>query len=252
MRNKHYLIAIVFLTSIFLKSPVVMADSSGEEILKKSDAVMNAAQDMTCNMDMKLIDKEGNEKVREARIMQKGTDKRIFKFLTPADVKGVGILTLPDDTIYLYMPAFNKIRRIASHVKNDTFMGTDFTYDDMNTINYSKEYDVKDVLDEKDNWVLVLVPKKEKAEEKDYSQLKMWIRKSDYFQLKIEYYDKSGNLRKVMNKNKIEIVGKYITSKEMEMRNLKKEHRTVMIMKDIKFDNGFTDKQFTERELKKD
>lgn len=251
MRAKYYLFTILLIVSIFLRPSGTSAELSGEQILEKSDAVVNASQDMVYAMEMKLIDKEGNEKIREAKMMQKGTDKRMFKFLTPADVKGVGVLTLEDDIIYLYMPAFHKIRRIASHVKNDTFMGTDFTYDDMSTMDYHADYDVKDILDEKDEWVLILVPKKEKAEEKDYSQLKMWVRKIDYYQMKIEYYDRSGKLRKVMDKKNIEKIGKYIVAKEMKMKDLKKDHSTIMSMKDIKFDNGLTDKDFSKRKLKR-
>ncbi|NIM57731.1 MAG: outer membrane lipoprotein-sorting protein, partial [Candidatus Aminicenantes bacterium] len=83
---------------------------------------------------MVLIDKNGKEKDRDAVMLQKGSEKRMIKFLSPADQKGIAFLDLPNDMMYLYLPAFKKVRRIAAHIKNQKFAGTDMTYDDLGTI----------------------------------------------------------------------------------------------------------------------
>ena len=219
------------------------------EILKKSDSVVNAPKDQSLNMKLILIDKDGNERERTANMLQKGSEKRMIKFLSPAEQKGIAFLDLPDDIMYLYLPAFKKIRRIASHVKNEKFAGTDFTYDDMGTINFSEEYEPKLIETTDENYILELTPKE--GIKKDYSKLRVWIRKDNFYQEKIEYYDKGGKLWKILERRKIEKVDNYWTSKESEMNDLKDEHRTKMILTEVKFDTGLEDRLFTQRYLKR-
>ncbi len=220
-----------------------------QSIVAKADAVVNAPKTQKAVMKMLLTDKNGNEKNREAAFLQKGTEKRIMRFTAPADQKGIAFLSLPDDIQYLYMPAFHKVRRIASHVKNTKFAGTDFTYDDLSSFEYAKDYDAKLVDQNDKNWILKLTPKS--GVKKDYGKLKMWVRKDNYYPEKIEYYDKGGNLWKTMERRQIEKVGKYWVSKEMEIKDVKENHSTKMQLKDLRFDIKISDKTFTKRYLKR-
>jgi hypothetical protein len=61
-----------------------------------------------------------------------------FALPSPASEAGIAFLSLPDDLMYLYMPAFGRERRIASHVKNQSFAGTDFSYEDMEAREYAQ------------------------------------------------------------------------------------------------------------------
>jgi len=220
-----------------------------QSILTKADAVINAPKDMHQFSRMILIDKDGDEKVRKSEMYQKGDDMRLVRFLSPADQKGIGFLSLPDDVMYLYLPAFHKIRRIASHVKNENFAGTDFSYDDMSSFKYAEEYNAKLLENKDDVYVLELTPKP--GVEKDYSKLIIEVRKDNFYPVKIAHYDKAGNLWKVMERKKIEKIGNYWVSMEMEMKDLKKNHSTKMITDKIEFDTGLSDKVFSKRNLKK-
>ena len=84
---------------------------SALDILNKVDDVTNGARDQKYTMKIILIDKNGNEKSRELLMLQKGRDKRLARFLTPADQRGIAFLSLPGDVQYLYLPAFGKVRR---------------------------------------------------------------------------------------------------------------------------------------------
>ena len=220
-----------------------------QSIISKSDSVINAPKDMHQFARMILIDKNGNEKIRKSEMYQKGDDMRLVRFLSPADQKGIGFLSLPNDVMYLYLPAFHKIRRIASHVKNENFAGTDFSYDDISSFKYSEEYSAKLLANKNNVYVLELTPKP--GVEKDYSKLIVEIRKDNFYPVKIEHYDKAGNLWKVMERKKIEKIGKYWASMEMEVKDLKKNHSTKMITDKIEFDTGLSKKVFTKRNLKK-
>jgi len=220
-----------------------------QSILAKADAVINAPKDQHQFSRMILIDKDGDEKVRKSEMYQKGDEERLVRFLSPADQKGIGFLSLPDDVMYLYLPAFHKIRRIASHVKNENFAGTDFSYDDMSSFKYAEEYNAKLLETKDDVYVLELTPKPDI--EKDYSKLIIEVRKNNFYPAKIDHYDKGGNLWKVLQRRKIEKKGEYWISMEMEMKDLKKNHSTKMIIDKIELDNGLSDKVFSKRNLKK-
>lgn len=238
--------------STILMISIVVSNSfalTALEVMRKADQVESAAKDQTYTMKMVLIDKDGNKKERVAEMIQKGNEKRILKFQSPGDVKGVGILTLPNDVIYFYMPAFNKIRRIASHVKNQSFMGTDFSYDDFSSISHEEDYNAVKV-EEKDNYfILTLEPKKDS--DKEYSKLVVTINKSNYYKEKTEYFDKNGELIKVMKRENVKKVGEYWVAYKFSMKDIKKDHSTEMQLENIEFDKGLGDEIFSQRYLKR-
>lgn len=220
---------------------------TASQILEKVDDVINAPKDQDLRIKLILIDKNGKEKMREMSMLQKGSDKRIVKFLSPADQKGIAFLSLPNDIMYLYLPAFKKVRRIASHVKNTKFAGTDFTYEDMEAIRYSEKYVPELLKKEENHFILQLIPRE--GVKTDYSKLIMWVRTDNFYPTKIEHYDKGDKLRKIMISEKIKKVNGYWISKESEMEDLKAEHKTKMIIVDVKFDSGLSDDKFTKRYL---
>ncbi len=223
--------------------------TTGHEILQKVDIVTNAPGDQTMNMNLVLISKDGTTREREIVMYQKGSDRRMGKFLSPADQKGIAFLSLPDGIMYIYLPAFKKTRRIASHIKNTKFAGTDFTYEDMEAGQYADKY-TSEILEHGDGYyVLKLIPKTENQSE--YSMLKLWVEDEQFLPTKIEYYDKGNSLYKVMTRDKIEKIEGYWIAKETEMSDLKTGQKTRMILQQIQFDQNLPDNLFTERYLKR-
>lgn len=214
-------------------------------ILKKMDEVLYAPMDMTGTNTIILIDRNGKQEVREANVKQKGTDKRIMRFTSPASQAGIVVLALPDDVMYMYLPAFGKERRISASVKNQNFAGTDFSYDDMEPKPYMDKYTPK-LIDTKGNvYVLELIPKGRS----DYSKIIVNIHQTNYYPEHMEYYDK-GNTKIKEATYTFRKVGDYWNAAEIEMKNLKKNHITKMQTSDVKYDTGLSDDEFTVRKLK--
>ncbi|MBS4061514.1 MAG: outer membrane lipoprotein-sorting protein [Bacteroidetes bacterium] len=214
-------------------------------ILKKMDDVMYSSKDMTGKNKIILIDKNGKQEIREATMQQKGTDKRMFRFTSPASQAGIAVLSLPNDLMYLYLPAFGKERRIATSAKNQNFAGTDFSYDEMESVLYSVKYTPKFLKTEANASVLELKPKAGS----DYSKVIVYVNNVNYYPEMMEYYDKAGNKVKEA-KYTFKKIGNYWNAAEIEMTDLKKNHKTKMQMSDVKYDTGLTDDDFTVRKLK--
>ena len=222
---------------------------NGNEILKNVDETMSAPRDQDVEATLVLVDKDGNRKERTLRMYQKGADTRMARFLTPADQKGISVLSLPDGSIYLYLPAFKKVKRIASSVKNTTFAGTDFTYEDMEARRYADSYTAELVRTEAEHWVVQLTLKPDASS--GSARLLMWVRRDNWVPTTIEYYDAKGALARRMTSERIEQIGRYWVAREREMNDVAKNHRTRMIIGKAIYDSGLSDEIFTTRYLER-
>lgn len=214
-------------------------------ILQNVDEVVYGSKDIIGVQKIILTNKNGKEEIREATFKQKGTDMRIMRFTAPASQAGIAVLALPNDVMYMYLPAFGKERRISSSVKNQTFAGTDFSYEDMEPMPYMEKYTPSFLKSDDEVFVLELTPKGRS----DYSKVIAHIDKEHYYLVSLEYYDRGNTKVKVANYVFVK-VGKYWNSREIEMINLKKNHKTKMLMTEVSYDNGLSDDEFTVRKLK--
>jgi outer membrane lipoprotein-sorting protein len=214
-------------------------------ILKNMDDVMYSPKDLTGVNKIILIDKNGKQESREATVQQKGNDMRMLRFTAPASQAGIAVLSLPNDVMYLYLPAFGKERRISTSVKSQNFAGTDFSYDDMEAKPYTNKYTPKLLKTDATGFVLELTPKGQS----DYSKLVVTINKANFYPEAMDYYDKGNNKVKEA-KYIFKKVGNYWNAEEIEMTDLKKNHKTKMQMSDVKYDTGLSNDEFTVRKLK--
>jgi len=226
---------------------------TADEIVDKVDATMREAKDSVGTSKMILIEKDGSERVRQIKAYfkknPKGDDFTLTRFLSPADVKGVSFLSLSEEEMYLYMPAFGKIRRIASHVKHESFMGTDFSYEDIGQTEYRDKYDSKLLEETAVEYVLEANPKA--GAEVGYSKIKLWVSKENWIPSKVEFYHKKkGTLFKVLANSQVENIQGHWTPKKMVMENVEDKHKTVMEITDIKYDTGLSSDIFSQRNLK--
>ncbi len=219
------------------------------EILRRMDAVMSAWKDQQMTATLILVDRGGERRERTLQIFQKGPDRRLARFLAPADQKGIGVLTLPDGSIYLYLPAYRKVRRIAGHVRNSSFAGTDFSYADMEARQYSRHYDAVLLGSEEDRWRLELTPRP--SADSAYSRLRVEVSKDNCFPQLIEYFDARGTAAKRLTSRAIERLGGYWIAREMEMEDLRSGHRTLLVVREARFDTGLDDGFFSQRTLER-
>ncbi len=248
MGKRSIFIALVCSLLLFLTVLTAAQELSARDILNNVDALISAPQDQTLQIRMVLINKDGKEvESRELTMMQKGSDLRMGKFLSPASQRGIGFLSLPNDIFYVYLPAFKKTQRIATRQKGGKFAGTDFSYQDLGAQNYSEGWDSQLLSSAGDCYNLQLTA----TEDNDtgYKKLILWVDKETFYPLNVEFYDQKGNLTKTMTGSKLETISGYVIAREMAMTDVLKNTTTKMFIEKAEFDTGLTDDIFTERYL---
>lgn len=229
---------------ILMFSLNIISAQTGPEILKKLDQVMFSAKDLTAGNKIIITAKTGKQEVRESIVLQKGNDMRLFRFTSPASQAGIAMLSLPNDVMYIYMPAFGKERRISSSVKSQKFAGTDFSYDDLQAQPYSEKYTSKLINTTSNAYILELIPKVKG----DYSKMEATIHKTEYYPISTVVYDKNGDKIKE-TKYTFKKVGAFWCPIEIEMKDLKKGSTTKIQMTNPQYDKGLSDSEFTIRKL---
>jgi outer membrane lipoprotein-sorting protein len=231
--------------------------------MEKSEA-QNKGKDEYNYTSMRLINKRGQERNRKIEYFNKtdenDNDKVLMRFIEPADVKGVGLLTIEhsdrDDDQWLYLPALRKVRRISSSDQGDNFMGTDYTYEDIRSEKLDEhEYNLmgSETIDGHDCYLIVALPSTEKQkQESGYSRREIWMRKDILLMRQIKYYDKKGELLKIeVRKDMVEAAPNLYRPNFMEMNNVKTGHTTQITFDKREINKGIPERIFTERELKR-
>lgn len=215
-------------------------------VLEKMDKIFYSPLDKLGKVTIILTDKTGKEKIREAQMMQKGRDKKLYRYTKPESQLGVATLSLPNGVMWLYMPAFEKPKKISNLAKKQSFTGTDFSYEDMATTLYSDRFTPDSIVTEQDLYVLRLIPKDDNSA---YSKVIVRINKVYGYPATMEFYNAKG--KKIKESTyRYEKIGEYWNAAEVVMRDLEKNHSTKILLSDIKFDQGLSDDIFTVEKLK--
>jgi outer membrane lipoprotein-sorting protein len=222
------------------------AAQDAKAILEKMDYITNAPKDKEGNVKIILIDKTGKEKIREAQMFQKGPHNKLYRYTKPESQAGIATLTLPDNVMWLYLPALGKPKRISMLTKDTSFNNTDFSYEDMATTPYAERFTPELIESSGDYYMLNLIPKSGKS---NYSKIIVKINKENGYAETMDIYDLKGKKFKE-SVYKYEKVGKYWNATEVVMKDLDKNHSTRILVTDVKFDQGLSDDLFTVENLK--
>ena len=224
-----------------------------------ADKVMRGYKDASSSMKMTLINSSGDTSIRtmKMQILEKPDgDKSLMTFLTPRDVKGTKFLSYEhinkDDDQWLYLPALKRVKRIASRNKSGSFMGSEFSYEDLASFNmkkYNYSGDAKiEKLDGKDVYIALRTPKSKNS---GYSKQVTYIDTKSFLVQKVEYYDTKKRLLKVSTfDDYIKIDGVWRVGK-ISMKNVQNDKGTILVWSDQKIKTGLKDKDFHKRVLKR-
>ncbi|MCO4793346.1 MAG: outer membrane lipoprotein-sorting protein [Bacteriovoracaceae bacterium] len=257
--------SFVFLLTFIVNFQAIAKDSPEQKGLKIAKITRKANEGFKgeeSSMEMVLIDAYKAKTVRQmkSKVREDGSDgdRSLMVFLNPKDVKGTKMLTHShkndDDDQWLFLPSLRRVKRISSRNKSSSFMGSEFSYEDLGSQEIEK-YNYKWLKDSKTKkgealWVLQRIPKKKSG----YSKMVMYVSKKKNNPVKIDYYDRKGELLKsaVFSKYKVYKVGKkklYRASK-IHMKNVQTKKQSIFTWKSRKLGIKHKSRDFDKRSLK--
>lgn len=236
-------------------------DLTGREIMGMMRQTPDA-EDMSSDVTMTLLNARGQERVREIRMMIKDSDgisRTIMFFTAPADVRGTGFLTVEqaggESDMWLYLPALRRIRRIVSSSRNESFMGSDLTYADLeprDLENYEYLRLADDRINGQDCYVVESTPVSDEIErETGYSRTVDWVSMDKLVPLRTDFYDTRGNHTKQMVAEETTLVGGHWVLSRIVVTDLKDGGSTIMETANIEIDTGIDDDVFTQQQLRR-
>lgn len=253
---KQFFVTVAF---ILLLAPLAHAEMTGKQIMEGQKKRHEVSSEYTKSV-MLLIDKKGNKIKRELEQYHKkldgNEDKYLLVYLSPASIRGTALLTWDHETTpsdqWLFLPAQKKVQRIAQASKKSYFMGSDFTYEDMepeDIDNFSYSIVGSEDVSGKRCWVLEALPATPaKQKESGYSSRKIWVAQDTFISMKIEFFGKRGALiKRQIGRDFVNIKGTVWRPKKTLMDNIKRKHKTLMGVQTRTIDESLDDSLFTER-----
>jgi hypothetical protein len=180
-----------------------------------------------------------------------GNNRSVIIFQSPASVAGTRFLTIENsgkaDDRWIFLPGAGKVRRIAASEGSGSFVGTDFSYDDVSSQDRNADLDNHRLLREEklrgaDCYVIESTPKDSGYQ---YSKMIHYIDKANFVNYKIELYDRRGNQVKLLEILDLKDVQGQLTPMSTKMTTLAAGTSTTINVDIIKYEENIPEGVFT-------
>ncbi|MBN2714267.1 MAG: outer membrane lipoprotein-sorting protein [Deltaproteobacteria bacterium] len=191
MRKKAVLIGCIL--AVALPATLVMATENkitADDVLAMVDENLLKVEDSTYLVDLSVVRSKKVVKTMQFKVILKGLFKKHITFLAPGDLAGTAIVTTDDKVTYVYMPAYGKVRRVASHVNNQGFMGTDISGEELGSAALSEGWKASIIKDDDTDWTLKLVP--DGSNNSTFSKMIVTVSKAYRGVVQIDSYNAEG------------------------------------------------------------
>lgn len=259
MKTARSIIWILILVFIL---PFEAQAITADEIVKRANlASYYAGDDGMAKVKMVLISRDGRKRYRELTILRKdireGGEQRFYVYFhRPSDVRRMVFMVWKhmdrDDDRWLYIPAIDLVKRIATRDKRSSFAGSDFTYEDVSGRHPDADTHTligEEKIDGKEVYVIKSVPKEPRLVE--FSHYITWIDKETFIPLKAEYYNRKGKLQRVITAEEIREIQGFPTVVKARAENIETGHTTEVEFQKIHYNVGIEEEVFEERFLRR-
>ncbi|MYD97828.1 MAG: outer membrane lipoprotein-sorting protein [Gammaproteobacteria bacterium] len=235
-------------------------EDKGLRLAQEASARNDGFGDFTAAMTMVLRDRHGRESIRQMRFkvleVPEDGDKSLFVFDQPRDVQGTALLTHAhvnaQDDQWLYLPALKRVKRISASTRSGSFMGSEFSYEDMSSP-VVEEYTYKYLYDEPCGELTCTVTEQVPlARESGYSRKVTWQDRGELRAWKVELYDRRGFHLKTLSFSGYErYLDRYWRAAEQTMVNHLTGASTVLKWTDFRFNTDLSETEFTQTALRR-
>ncbi len=270
-RHLLYCLGFTFLLGISSalaeEAPAGGEDSAARAVLdraQKLDDNERAWRDRTRTMKIVIHDRRGGQRVRDLSMRtlrgEASDDKILAVFETPPDIRGTAFLQFQhrdaDADQWLYLPALRRVRRITSSVKDESFMGTDFSYRDMELLTDVIEWRASEARatllpGSPSSYRISLEPL---GRDIGYERIVITLTSEDLVLRGMDFYrpeDEDGKPSKRLALEEVRTVGRVPTAHRMVMRRPAEETFTEVEISGVVYDQDLPADLFTKRSLER-
>ncbi|MFT3754921.1 MAG: outer membrane lipoprotein-sorting protein [Pseudoxanthomonas sp.] len=223
----------------------VRADAAGDKALLQMEEAMNRAKTQSLDYDVANQEPGQAEKKLGISFRSKGEKYRI-DWTAPADLKGTKTLCLSPTQMYVYLPAFGKVRHIASSATDQGFMGMTFLLSDFAS-RYTGQYAATTTASSATEVNLVATPKP--GQDAPYAKIEFTIAKDRMQPTTIRYFNASGTNTRTLTLSNYTCQGNICTATEQKMVDNTKNAWTKLLRKTWKVNENISDDYFSQRAL---
>ena len=250
---------LLLISSLIALLPGIASAIEVDEIVAKANhAAYYQGKDGKARVQMIIVDSQDRERSRDFTILRldvqdevDNEQKMYVYFNRPADVNKTVFMVWKkpagDDDRWLYLPALDLVKRIASSDERTSFVGSHFFYEDVSGRATTEDNHV--LVEETDNYYIVASTPLN-AEQVEFASYKNWIHKQTFLPVRSEFYDDSGQAYRTYDALKVEEIGGYQTVTESRMSDTRIGGHTTMAYSDVQYDLELEEDLFTERYLR--
>ncbi len=259
MLTKTTRVMAVLVLALFALTAVRAEDTpSVDEIVRKSNHVAYyQGDDGRARVQMTITDRQGNTREREFVILRRNMDdedgeQRFYVyFQRPADVRETVFMVWKyvdrDDDRWLYLPALDAVRQIASGDKRTSFVGSTFFYEDVSGRGILE--DDHELVEVTDNYYVVKsTPKNPGAVE--FDSFTTHIHKSTFIPVKVEF-EKDGDVYRVGEARKVETIQGFPTVTQSFMKDTNMGTETTLDYLKVEYNVDLPENIFSERFMRR-
>jgi len=251
---KEYVMKKIILGTII---GVNLFAQSSQDVAKKSFEAISGYGGSKTVSEMILRNAQGVENRRKLKVLRKegnDGDKSFIEFLYPNDIKGTKLLSFEvvggDDKQWLYLPALKRIKRISSRNKSGSFVASEFSYEDISSVNYKNySYSGEAEVVTKNGKSYFKLVRKPVDKHSGYSKQMIWIDTKNYLIRFGEYYDKHGKLLKKVHFSKYKKIEGIWRIFEIDMQNVQNHKSSKLVWESEKIHVPIKDSAVTKRAL---
>jgi len=180
-----------------------------------------------------------------------GNRRSVISFLEPASVRGTRFLTIENrsggNDQWIFLPSLNRVRRIAASEGSSSFVGTDFSYDDIASMDRRTDLDNHRLLREErfnnsDCYVVESTPRETGYQ---YSRMIQWIDKANHVPYKVELYDRRGTLVKLLEILELRTIQGRLTPVVTKLTTIAAGSSTTLSVVNLRYDDNVPESVFT-------
>ena len=251
---------LVCLAFAALQPPRAAAPTA--EQIARSVQERDTGRDSRAELRMKLFDRRGRARDRALTLLtlrRAEGDRSLIRFTYPNDIRGTGFLVWEhpkgDDERFLILPSLGRVRRIAGSEAQESFVGSDFSYEDIG----GREFDdyTYALLDENASWAAAgaqrrpayRLESRRKNTTVEFPRVVSLVLKDSYVVVQADVYNRRNEKQKVYTVGRLDQVQGIWTVLASVMTNDLDRTRTELTVDKIAYNPGLTESAFSRREL---